>query len=251
MNLKAAALFLACHREGVESPDSRIRKAAELAKKDPDLNQLLERQSGFDAKIFSQLAAVQPPERLEQIANAAEQHPLSLRNCLKNPVFLSGAVGCLLLIGVIVFFTLQNLSRFPGKDAVEEILSSADSMSGAELEPVHTEAGKLGDWFFLKYQSERYGVPSEFASWKAVGCRMFKLGGHPIAQIAVEDNLIFFVFRAADFGVQLPAQAHPWHIFEQEGWAAAVRQDGENCFMMAFVGSRKEMEQLLEKERRP
>lgn len=248
MNLKAAALLIACHRKGVTDP--RIEKAVEVAKANPELSQALERQTRFDTEIFEQLAQVHPPEALEQKASNAEHHHVSFSALVKNPVFLSGAVGCLLLVGVVIFFALQNLHRFPGKDALEEILASTGSMSGVELQPVHTEAGKLGDWFFLKYQAERYGVPTAFGSWKAVGCRMFKINGHSVAQIAVEENnLIFFVFRAAEFGVVLPPEAKPWFVFEQEGWAAAVRQDGENCFMLAFLGSAKEMQQLLEKLR--
>lgn len=249
MNPKTAALFIACHREGVASPDSRIRKAVQRAQNDSALKEALARQTDFDRKVLEVLSKVELPASLvpkEEPEEPAAKCSICWGALVKNPVFLAGLFGALLIVGVVLFFTLRDLGSFPGQEALEQMLQSTESMSGVELEPVQTEAGKLGDWFFLKYQLERYDVPQEFAGWKTVGCRLFKQDGHSVAQIAVENNnSILFVFKAEEFGVQLPAKDGKWHILQQEGWTAAVRCEGENCFMLAFMGSREQMEKLL------
>lgn len=249
MNFKTAGLLIACHRQGMPPSDPRILKAVELAEADSELSAALARQTQFDRHVLDLISKLQVPDSLaseEEPDSAGKRHPVCWLALLKNPVFLAGVVGALLILGVVLFFSLRNISNFPGQEALEEMLESTGAMTGVELEPVQTEVGKLGDWFFLKYQIEHCDVPQEFSAWKTVGCRLFKKDGHSVAQIAVEkNNSLLFVFKADDFGVQLPAQTGKWHILQQEGWTAAVRRDGETCFMLAFMGTRPQMEKLL------
>jgi hypothetical protein len=56
--------------------------------------------------------------------------------------------------------------------------------------------------------------------------------------------MIFFSFKAEDFGVTLPANDE-WHIFTDGDWVAALQQHDEECFMVTFRGSTSDMQTLL------
>ena len=91
------------------------------------------------------------------------------------------------------------------------------------LDPVKTEAGALGDLFYMKHRLNHYDVPPEFADFKTLGCRVFDdEEGHRVAQIwVVEKRMQFFLF---------PAERDPksgtvrgfsgWRYVEQEGGPA-------------------------------
>jgi hypothetical protein len=53
------------------------------------------------------------------------------------------------------------------------------------------------------------------------------------------------VFRAGDFGVQLP-EAGTWRVFDHEDWQAGIRRDGGLCYMVAMRGTKAEMQTLLD-----
>jgi hypothetical protein len=83
----------------------------------------------------------------------------------------------------------------------------------------------------------------------AIGSRIFKQDGQNIAQIAIEENsMLFFIFRAGDFSVKL-APPERWHVFQQEEWVVALRPEQENVFMIAFKGSKGDMNALLHPKR--
>ena len=92
---------------------------------------------------------------------------------------------------------------------------------------------------------EGFVLPADLAVLPAVGTRTFKLNGQAVAQVALDrHNSILNVFRATDFGVQLPPGGE-WTIFEQEGWAAAIRQQGEVATLLSFRGDRAEIEKFV------
>jgi hypothetical protein len=71
----------------------------------------------------------------------------------------------------------------------------------------------------------------------------------PVAQVAVEDpNMVFYSFKADDFGVNIKPN-DTWRVFEDGEWVAAVQQHDDDCFMVAFKGTRGEMEDFLAKKK--
>ena len=117
-------------------------------------------------------------------------------------------------------------------------------MSGVELQPVEMKTGVMGDWFYMR-GFERFTLPPEVANLSAVGSRVFRYGGHPVAQVALDErNCLVYVFRATDFGVNLPEESG-WRLLDNEGWVAAIRRQGETCTMITFRGSRSDMRDFL------
>jgi hypothetical protein len=245
MTARTAAALLPCYRD--QNPalnDAKVKKAARLAQQDAELKLQLQEQIEFDAQVNASIKSIQPPSALaEKLTPPAT--PLPWYKVLTQPAILAVGLSVLLIVGLLAFLGISKMRDFPGKEAAEKMIELTASMTGTELEPVQTEAGKLGDWFFLKHGLEDYNVPADFAEYKTLGSRVFKQDGHPVAQIAIEENrMLFYIFRAEHFDVQL-GNTEPWQLFEQGEWVAAIRRADQNCFMIAFRGNQEQMRKIV------
>ena len=247
MNPTEAETLLHCHRAGRE-PEGRVLKAVRVSEGDAELGRKLRAQMEFDAQIVEAIHSVVPPEdlraKLGALNEAAGTGKRGLRPHLSSPAMLAALAGVLLFAGVIVFFVLESMADFAGREAVKQMLDATTKMHGTEFEPVATNTTQLGDWFYMRGY-EGYEVPPELGALPVIGSRVFKQDGKPVAQFVVEKHdAVIFEFHAADFGVQLPADGD-WQVLEQGGWAAAVRQHGDHCFMIAFRGAEADMRTFL------
>ncbi len=252
MNAKSAQLFVAGLREKSRWPlDPRVEKACKVIEAKPELAAMLARQQALDVNALNVLERITAPENLQTTLAALPSLPPQKgdwKRQLFQPAILGVIFGLLLICGFGIYFWLTRTDSFPGLDAAQEMIAVTQSMTGNEMESVSKPAGEMGDWLFLKYGLENFAIPPDFAAFKTVGCRLLKQDGHPIAQIAAEPHhVLFYVFRSSDFGVVLKTPDH-WHIFEQDDWVAALRDDGEMCFMVAFRGDEDAMNAFLSKE---
>ena len=153
-------------------------------------------------------------------------------------------LGLLVFVGLGVMYEMDRREQFQGREAAARMLDVTRNMQGTELDPVAVQSWQLGDWFYMR-GFEGFALPPEVAKLPAVGSRVFRQGGMPVAHIAVDEkNAIVFVFRAADFSVDLPEE-DSWRVFEHEGWAAAIRRQGPICTMVSFRGTRSEMREFV------
>lgn len=247
MNTTEAEILLRCHRAGRE-PDGRVQKALRVAEGDAELGRKLRAQMDFDAQIFEAIHYIIPPEDLRKklgaLNEAAGGGRRGLRSQIFNPGVLAAAIGVLFFVGVIVFFIMESMTRFPGREAVEEMVEAAAKMNGTEFETVTTTTSQLGDWFYMRGY-EGYEVPPELAALPVTLSRVFRQDDKKVAQFVIEQPAaMIFEFHASDFGVQLTPDGD-WQVLEHEGWAAAVRQRGDNCFMIALRGGTSEMRAFL------
>jgi hypothetical protein len=252
MNTEDAAALLPLHRPG-RTAVGRLQKAIRLAETDAELGAQLTRQTEFDDQIVDVIQSIQPPENLRQKLRAAvtvPEPPKKLRAQAFNPAVLTAILGLLLIAGFVIWTVKERMEKFPGREATERMLASTSKMSGVELDPVQTVSGTMGDWFYM-HGFEGYAVPAELAALPAVGSRVFRIDGHAIAQLAVDrHDSILYVFRASDFGLEIP-EDRPWHLFEHEGWVAALRRHGDICSMLAFHGEKAEMREFLASLKKP
>jgi hypothetical protein len=247
--LEAEILF-SCHCAGLPgTEDPRITKAVRFAEKDPALQLVLARQRAFDARSLATVEQLMlPPAFLGRLETGQPSagRPLTGKAALGQPVLLACGIGALTLLGWGGITLWNRAHSFPGKDSVVRMVEVNDEMTGQEMEPRKEPAGALNDWFFDKYGFEDYYLPSGFENYEAAGARLFKQDGEPVAQVAIrgaDHNLIFFCFKAEDFGVTLPNEE--WQIFTDAQWVAAVQQDGDECFVVCFQGTRGDMEAVL------
>lgn len=247
MKSEEAAVYMQCHCAGLPgTEDPRVTKAVKVAEKDAGLQGELARQRALDGR---HLAAVEqlvlPQVLLEKLAAGAETRGRTGRKALLQPVVLAIVIGAAVLLGWGGVTLWNRAHSFPGKDSVMRMVEVNDEMTGMEMEPKKAAAIALNDWFFDKYGFEDYYVPGGFENYQTVGARLFKQDDEPVAQVAVEErNMIFYSFKAEDFGVTLPGN-DVWQVFTDGEWVAAVTQHDEECFMVAFRGSRGEMEGFL------
>jgi hypothetical protein len=237
-----------CHCAGLPgTEDPRIAKAVRAAEKDPALQGELARQRAFDERHLTAVEQVVLPQGLLgklAASQGTEIRKLSGKAILLQPVVLAIAIGAAVLLGWGGVTLWNRANSFPGKDSVMRMVEVNDEMTGMEMEPKKELAAALNDWFFDKYGFEDYFLPAGFENYQTAGARLFKQDDEPVAQVAIPDhNMIFFSFKAEDFGVSLPNDE--WHTFRDGEWVAAVQQHDEECFMVSFRGSTGEMRDFL------
>ena len=252
MKNEEAAVLIHCHCAGLPgTEDPRILKAVRAAEKDPGLQAELARQRAFDARVLTAVEQVMLPQALvARLAAGPEPgvRALSGKAALLQPVVLAILIGAVVLLGWGGVTLWNRAHSFSGKDSAIRMVEVNDEMTGMEMEPKKGLAGALDDWFFDKYGFEDYFVPAGFENYQTVGARLFKQDGEPVAQVAIEENnMIFYSFKAEDFGVALPNDQ--WHIFDDGEWVAALQQRDDECFMVAFRGSSSDMEDFLNKKK--
>ena len=253
MNTEDAAALLPLHRPGRDAA-GRLQKAIALAEKDPVLAAQLAQQREFDRQFVGVINSIAPPENLRAKLLEAGARPDAekpkLRSNAFHPAVLTAIVGVLLIVGFFAWTVLERMEKFAGREAAERMLATTSKMNGVELDPVATTAGAMEDWFYM-HGFEGYALPPELSALPAVGSRVYRFEGHPIAQIMVdrhESNV--HVFRASDFGVELPA-GEPWRLFEYDVWVAALQRRGDICSMLAFRGRKSEMQEFLATLKKP
>jgi len=250
VNSRTAQTLLPGYRPG-KRVDSRTEKAARFAEDDPELGKILREQTQFDAQIVDVIHFIKPPEDLRQKLSELGVKPgaekTRRRSQWINPAVLTAILGVVLIVGIVVFFVLDRMEKFPGREAVENLLGVAGKMTGTELEEVANTSGQLGDWFYMRGY-EGYEAPEELAALPAIGSRVFKVEGRTVAQLAVGNadalRCLIFQFHASEFGVQLPADGD-WQVLTQDEWVGAIRQRGDHCFLIAFRGSKADMQEFL------
>lgn len=248
MNAKSAETLFRCHRGGKhDGDDARIRKAIQFAEKDAGLKNKLDEQIAFDARATSAIGTICTRssliERIKEIEKPAG-HAFNLRAMLRTPPVLAMLIALLVLAGLGIYFGLSRMEDFPGKDDAMRMIEITEEMTGVEMEPKTAKAGDIEDWLFAK-GFEGYFVPPEFAELKTLGGRVFKQDGLPVAQIAMEKNaMLFYVFKADDFGVKVDPPDQ-WRQFQDDEWTAAIRSHEGICFMVAFRGTKADMQVFL------
>ena len=245
MNLKTSESLLPCHCPG-RRDEGRIGKAVRVAEADSSLKEKLEGQRQWDAQIREVIRSIETPgDILARLSSHRGPKPTKpIRSQLFHPGMLAVLLGLLVLAGLLVMAAIDRREAFQGREQVARMLDVTRHMSGIELEPVNGEAWQLGDWFYMK-GFEGYALPAEVAKLPAVGSRVFRQGGHPVAQVALgEHDLLVFVFHATNFGVELP-ESDDWRYMQHEGWAAALRRQGGTCTMMARRGRRSDLKELI------
>jgi hypothetical protein len=236
------------------APDRAMRVAVHRARKAKATMESFSWQQNFDRAAADLVRAIPiPPEISEWFANeklltAAGKR--SWKKTARNPVTMAIALALLVIAGVFAIKLHERMQDFPGSAAARKLLTIASSTRSIVLDPVKTDAGALGDLFFMKHRLEHYDVPAEFADFRTLGCRVFDDDeAHRVAQIwVIEKQMQFFLFpaeknpsegRAADFS--------GWRYVEQEGWTGVVQQRNGVCFMAALRGKKKDLAPYLPK----
>jgi len=166
------------------------------------------------------------------------------RQFLMNPAVLAIGIAVAVIAGIFGFKLAERLNQFPGEPTAKRLLTLASSTNPLLLDPVKTDAGALGDFFFMKHRLAHYDVPPEFEDLKTLGCRVYDdEEGQRIAQIwVVENKMQFFLFPAErDSKTGAVRHFNGWRSVDQDRWSGVVQEKNGVCFMAAIRGSDKQL----------
>lgn len=250
MKADTAEILLRCYRPGKRA-DSKMERALRVAEEDAELKKILSAQLEFDEQITDVIHFIKPPENLRQKLNDLSVQPRAdkarLRKQVINPAVVTALCGVLVILGIIVFFIMERLEKFPGRDSVEGMLSNASKMNGTELEQMSSTTGQLGDWFYMRGY-DGFEAPQDLVALPVIGSRVFRIDGRTVAQFAVgsadEMSCLVLQFHASEFGVQLPTE-NEWKLLTEGEWVGALRQHGDHCVLIARRGTKADMEEFL------
>ena len=232
--------FLGCHHGGWDSPRA-VQKIENAATRDLILAERLRAQNREDEKWEKVLTALEVPPDFDPWKGAAGDG--KTRQWL-HPAVLSVLAGLFMIAGCLCWLWLDKRSDFSGRQLLSEMVGSARAMTGGEMQPTHLMVGELADLLYMR-GFEGYRVPPELARQRAVGCRVFKLRGVPVAQVAVDArSSLLYLFRSSELGVQLPDPAR-WQVLECGELTAAVREESGVCLVLSLRGGRQQMEEFL------
>lgn len=222
----------------------RVRKTDEFA-----------HQRGFDRAVAALVQTIPIPQEVAEWFSkesfiAARRR--TWKKMARNPTILAIGIAVGVMAGIFVFHLIQRMDDFPGAGAARRLLVVASSSRSTLLDPVKTEAGSLGDLFFMKHRLEHYDVPPEFADFRTLGWRVFDdEEGHRVAQIwVVEKKMQFFLFPAEkDAKTGNPLEFKDWRYVDQEGWTGVVSTRNGVCFMAALRGRERDLAPYIAKGR--
>jgi len=209
-------------------------------------------QQSFDRAVATLVRSVPVPPEIGEWFSSENLVPRSKWKwkMAQNPAVLAVAIALAVIAGVFVLQFLEHRHDFPGAEGARKLLMVAASTRSVLLDPVRTDAGALGDLFFMKHQLEHYDVAPEFADFRTLGCRVFDdEEGHRVAQIwVIEKGMQFFLFpaeRNAKTGAAVEFSG--WRYVEQEGWTGVVQERNGVCFMAALHGREKDLAPYVSK----
>ena len=230
-----------------KAPDRRMRTAISRAKRTEDFAA----QQSFDRAV-AKLVQTTPvtPEIQEWFANEkmAQGAKRNWRKTALHPAILAIGIA-LAVIAVVAWITFEEqMHAFPGTATAKKLLNVAAMTRPSDFEAVQTEAGTLGDLFFMKYRLEHYDVPPEFSRQRTIGVRVFDDDeAGQVAQISLAEKRIqLFLFPARrDSKTAKSEEFEGWRYIEQEGWTGAVQARKGVLFMAAVRGPKKELAPYL------
>jgi hypothetical protein len=229
--------------------DRAMRAALHRARRSEELAL----QRNFDRAIAALVGAMSIPTDITEFAPAESliaARP-TWRKQARHPAFLATGIAVAVIAAISVFQFVERLNRFPGEPTARRLLTTAASMHSMMLDPVKTNAGTLGDFFFMKHRLAHYDVPPEFAGCSTIGCRVFDdEEGRRVAQIwIVEKRMQFFLFPAErDPKTGKAREFSGWRYVDQERWTGVVKQQNGVCFMAALRGGERELAPYISKQ---
>ena len=212
-------------------------------------------QQNFDRAVSALVRAIPiPPAITEWVPSETLISPprRAWKKHAQHPAILATGIAVSVIAGISIFHLTEHMNDFPGGATARRLLTVASSAHSMMLDPVKTDAGALGDFFFMKHRLPHYDVPPEFADFRTLGCRVFDdEEGQRVAQIwVVEKRMQFFLFPAErDPKTGAPHLFSGWRYVDQEGWVGAVEEREGVCFMAALRGREKDLAAYISKSK--
>jgi len=230
------------HDRAMRAAVFRVRKTDEFAN-----------QRAFDRAVAEVVQAVPMPTQVTEWMSKGTFVALPKRKwqqMLFNPAVLAIGIAVGVIAGIFVLKLVERMNEFPGETTAKRLLTLASSAKPVMLDPVKTDAGALGDFFFMKHRLPHYDIPPEFADLKTIGCRVFDdEEGQRVAQVwLVENRLQLFLFPSErDPKTGRALHFTGWRYVDQDRWTGVVQEHNGVCFMAAVRGGERDLAPYLSK----
>ncbi len=257
MNAKRARQILRCvgpsGEESATQPGTGdLREALAEGEKSPELAAEFRSQVAFDRQAAPAMHFDVPESVAVALAGYGERFTARrprLRVAVHSPAVLAVGASFLVLIALLTWIVVGNAGGFAGMREVSELASAGNRADVNEFDPLQAEASTLGDWFLLQ-GFEGFRVPEEFAAVEAVGVRLYRHEGEAVAAVAVpllDRKAFFYSFDAHPLGVSVKPEG-AWRVVAfglNDENVLAICEFGSKAFVVAFRGTKGEMESLL------
>jgi hypothetical protein len=239
MNNNEAKFLLRAYRPGGrDAAAPAFAEALAQARQDPALGAWFAREQAFDTVVAGKLRTVAPPPGLREAILAGVSVSQAPRETQRWPVWLAVAASVALLFG---------LATWRLKTAVPMEPLAAFALHDARFEK-HGGHGEAADDLkqVLENPATRLaaGLPIDFATLRATGCRTLSFNGHAVIEVCFErggSEFHIYVAQRADF----PQLAAAPQLARQDGWSAEQWADARHVYVVATSADPSALRALL------
>jgi hypothetical protein len=247
MNRDEAKFVLQGYRgDDIASQDPVIKDALELADRDVELREWLEREMAMDRTIETKFDAIAPPPGLRDaiLAGSRASRPATPRR--KRPVWFAAAAAVTLLLSVGSFVRFNRVSTSPLTAAALSAFATKDLQ---ERPHNHEYAGELADiQERLSTENEPF-MQSLDIDAKVVakaGCLAGKIGSREVFEICFKRDGIWYHVYVSPLNGSSQSGPKSVPLFTEEGqFATATWSDGRNLYTLASRNGVESVKRLV------
>lgn len=258
MNSDEARFILSARRaDGSDDATPPMREALLQAQRDPTLAAWLAAQQRFDVKQAGALREVTPPADLRmRILTGAAVERRSRAWWRTPPRWVAWAASLMLLAGAALALRHQLASDTHPPHTIATgptlDLGTLASLAWEESRGMHPDmvfADQLGDfgrWLQNPVQSLGPGVPFDFETLRALGCRVLTINGREVVEVCFKRGQTFhlYIARRADITLPVSASQGP-ELLSREGASVAAWAAGDLIYALAGKGDTTAVTALL------
>jgi anti-sigma factor RsiW len=258
MNSDEAWFVLSARRpDGSDDATPAMHEALAQASRDPALAARLAAQQRFDTTLVKALRGVTPPADLRTlILTGAMVDRRSRAWWRQSPRWLAWAAGLALLaasgLGVRHYLTRDLPHEHTLAAAASLDLGVLASVAWEESRGMHPDmvfADQLGDfgrWLQNPTQALGPGVPLDFETLRALGCRVLTINGREVVEVCFKRGATYHLYIARRTDVAAPATSPVGpELLSREGASVAVWLAGDLVYALAGKGDTQVITAML------
>jgi hypothetical protein len=258
MNSDEAWFILSARRpDGSDDDLPTMREALAQVRRDPLLDARLNAQQRLDVTLAKALREVAPPADLRmRILTGAAVDRRSRAWWRTPPRWVAWAASLVLLAGagLALRHQLAGDAHAPHTIAAGPTLDLGTLVSVAweESHGKHgpmvfaDQLGDFGRWLQNPTQALGPGVPFDFETLRALGCRVLTINGREVIEVCFKRGQTFhlYIARRADIATPMSASQGP-ELLSREGASVAAWAAGDLVYALASKGDMQAITALL------
>jgi hypothetical protein len=242
-NTEAKFILGAYRADGSDAGNAMFSVALAQARTDPALGAWFARAQAHDAAMAAKLREVAPPAGLREAILAGARASRAPRTERRFPTMW------LALAASVAVLLTATLALWPSRAAAGTAQLSAFAID----DTAHGKHGSHGEaagalQVLLSQPSNRLsaGLPVDFATLRATGCRTLNFAGHDVLEVCFQRDGVWFhcyIVNNADFPSMAKETATDFE--QQAGFGSASWSDGVHRFVVVSSAGLDAVKRLL------